>query len=162
MSTSAPVPVPGRPSGTRAPAVPHRTTPGSAGRRAGHVLGALINLALLLAVLVWPGWEVLPFLTAEFDQVVGVLTVSLTVSALAEVVYVLADRRRVKAAGDLVTLAVSLLVTIRLLTLFPFDFGSASGWATAVRVLLVLAVVGTVVGMVAALVNLLRDEPATT
>ncbi|MBC7292309.1 MAG: hypothetical protein H5T83_13370 [Actinotalea sp.] len=156
MSTSADATRSAAPD--RAPALPqHGRSPGSAARRAGHVLGALVNVALLLAVTVLPGWDVVPFLTPAFDQVVGLLVVSLAVSAAAELTYAVIDRPAVKAIGDLVTLALSLLVTVRLLQVFPFAFGdSAVPWATIARVLLVLAVVGTVVGMVAALVTLVR------
>jgi hypothetical protein len=131
----------------------------TAARRAGYLVAAAVNLVLLYLVLVWPGWEALSFLTDSFTQVVGLLSASLLVGAAANLVYVVADPPRVRAAGQLVVSAFSLAATVRLLQVFPFDF---SGWSFdptwLVRLLLWVAVVGTVVGMVTELVRLVSGR----
>lgn len=163
MSASASASVPTGPVHPGAPALsarPRRAAPSSAARRAGHVVGALVDVALLVAVLVWPGWEVVPFLTDGFAGVAWLLALSLLVNAAAELVYAVVDRPRVKAVGDVLTLALSLLVTVRLWQAFPFDFPDGTPWATVVRVLLVLAMVGTVIGMVVAVVTAVRPRTA--
>jgi hypothetical protein len=136
-----------------APVTAHQHS--TAARRAGYLVAAAVNLVLLYLVLVWPGWEALSFLTDSFTQVVGLLSVSLLVGAAANLVYVVTDPPRVRAAGQLVVSAFSLAATVRLLQVFPFDF---SGWSFdptwLVRLLLWVAVVGTVVGMVTELVRL--------
>src|SRR5436190_9702285 len=48
-------------------------TPPDVTRRAGYVVGAVVNGMLLLAVNVWPGWQVVPFLTAQTSQVLGLV-----------------------------------------------------------------------------------------
>lgn len=136
------------------PAPARRARPGPVARRAGHVLGALVNVGLVVLLLGWPGWQVVPFLTDGFRGVVWLLAVSLLLSAVAELVYAVVDRPRVKAAGDVLTLAVSLLVTVLLWQAFPFDLPDGP-WETVVRVLLVLTVVGTVIGMIVAVVTAL-------
>ena len=46
---------------------------------------------------------------------------------------------------------------VRVWEVFPFDFtGGWTGWPVLVRVLLVIAMVGSVIGAVAELVNLVR------
>ncbi|EYR63580.1 hypothetical protein N866_19470 [Actinotalea ferrariae CF5-4] len=157
MSASAFPAGPLRPAApTRPAAARGRAGPGPVARRAGHVLGALVDVLLLVAVLVWPGWRAVPFLTEEFRGVLGLLLVSLLLNTVAELVYALVDRPRVKAVGDLVTLTVSLLVTLRLWQVFPFDLPDGTPWETVVRVLLVLGIVGVVVGMAVALVTAVR------
>ena len=37
--------------------------PSRVGRRVGYAIGALVNVALLVALNVWPGWDAVPFLT---------------------------------------------------------------------------------------------------
>jgi hypothetical protein len=151
----APVPArPGSPPATTTTA--RRARPGPVARRAGHVLGAVIDVALLVAVTAWPGWEVVPSLDDGFRGVVGLIAASLALNAVAELVYAVVDRPRVKAAGDVVTLAVSLLVTVRLWQVFPFTFPDGTPWATVARVLLGLALAGTAVGIVVALVTAVR------
>lgn len=136
-----------------APVTAHQHS--TAARRAGYLVAAAVNLVLLYLVLVWPGWEALSVLTDSFSQVVGLLSASLLVGAAANLVYLVADPPRVRAAGQLVVSAFSLAATVRLLQVFPFDF---SGWSFdptwLVRLLLWVAVVGTVVGMVTELVRL--------
>jgi hypothetical protein len=131
----------------------------TAARRTGYLVAAAVNLVLLWLVLVWPGWEALSFLTDQFSEVVGLMSASLLVGAAANLVYVVADPPRVRAAGQLVVSALSLAVTVRLLQVFPFDF---SGWSFdpswLVRLLLWLAVLGTVVGMVTELVRLVSGR----
>ena len=133
----------------------------TAARRAGYLVAAAVNLVLLYLVLVWPGWGALSFLTDSFTQVVGLLSASLLVGAAANLVYVVADPPRVRAAGQLVVSAFSLASTVRLLQVFPFDF---SGWSFdptwLVRLLLWVAVVGTVVGIVTELVRLVSGRRA--
>jgi hypothetical protein len=51
-------------------------------------VAAAVNLVLLWLLLVWPGWEALPFLTDQFNQVVGLMSASLLVGAAANLVYV--------------------------------------------------------------------------
>ena len=50
---------------TLSAATPPKHRPPVAARRFGYVLAALLNAVLLYAVNVWPGWESVPFLTAD-------------------------------------------------------------------------------------------------
>ena len=140
-----------------APVTVHRHS--TSARRFGYLVAAAANLLLLFLVLVWPGWAALPFLTEEFTQVVGLLSASLVVGAVANLVYVVADPPWVRSLGQLVVSAFSLAVTVRLLQVFPFDF---SGWSFnptwLVRLLLWLGVLGTIVGMLTELVRLVRGR----
>lgn len=143
----------------------HSTTPirqGSAGyRRIGYVVAILVNGAVLYAANRWPGWEALPFLTDETPQVIGIVNVSLIAGIVLNVLYFVWDPPRLKALGDIVTMSIGIVVLARIWQVFPFDFGDATfPWDTVLRVLLVLGIVGSGIGILVALVTLVRGRAA--
>lgn len=127
------------------------------GRRAGYVLAVLINLALLFVVNIWPGWESVPFLTADAAALVVLVNVSLIVSAVTNLVYVAADPAWLKALGDLLTTAIALAVMIGALRIFPFDFGGSSiDWDLWARVILWFLTAVLVIAVIAQAIALVR------
>ena len=130
------------------PRAAQRTAAGSAG------LGtALVDLVLLYVVNVRPGWEAAPFLTPEAADVVPLVNAALWTGVGVGLVLTLLHGVGIRSLGDLVTTVVGLAATLRVWDVFPFDL--TSGWHLTVRVLLVVAVVGSLIGIVAALVRLL-------
>lgn len=137
-------------------AAPSRRRP-VAVRRVGYAVSAAVIVATLFAVNVWPGWAVLPFLTDEMNEVLGLVNLSLVASLAVNAVYLVDDAPWLRSLGDLVTTGIGLVVLVRMLQVFPFDVvGSSTDWSVVVRVLLVVAIVGSAIGIVAALVGLLR------
>lgn len=130
--------------------------PSRVGRRVGYGIGALVNVALLVAFNVWPGWDAVPFLTEDFEQVLGLINLSLAVGFLTSVVNLALDSFGAKALGELATNVIGLAVSVRLLQVFPFDFSGGFDWTLIVRILLVIGVVGSFFGAAAAVVRLLR------
>jgi peptidoglycan biosynthesis protein MviN/MurJ (putative lipid II flippase) len=65
------------------------------------------------------------------------------------------------AAGAVVTTSIGLVAAVRLLQVFPFDFGSSGFWPVVVRVLLWVAVVGAGIGLIANTVIVVRGRAAT-
>ena len=57
-----------------------RRRPPVAARRAGYVVSVLVNIALLYVVNGWPGWEAVPFLTQDTQQVMGLVNASIVAS----------------------------------------------------------------------------------
>ena len=49
-------------------------------RRTGYVIAVLVNLALLVGINVWPGWDAVPFLTGETELVLPIVNASITVT----------------------------------------------------------------------------------
>jgi hypothetical protein len=131
--------------------------------RAGHVVGVLVNLVVLYLINVRPGWEAVSFLTEQTTLVLGLVNLSLWVSAAAEASYVVTPSRGWRALGDVATTGVGLAALVRVWQVFPFDLGSF--WETMVRVVLVVGVGGSLIGIVAALSRLIRwgsrSEPVT-
>ncbi|WP_400998303.1 hypothetical protein [Agromyces sp. GXQ0307] len=99
----------------------------------------------------------LPFLTGETIEVLPWINASLATGVVVNLVNVVFDRAWSKALGDLLTTSVGLLATIRLWAVFPFDFGASTfPWELVVRTLLALGIVGSAIGIIAAIVAFVR------
>jgi hypothetical protein len=132
------------------------------GRNVGYGIAILINLVLLYVVQHLMEWGIAPFLTEEFNDLVPLITASLSVSVAVYVIYLFDDRPTIKSVGQIVTNLVSLFVTVQVFAVFPFDFtGYDFDWSTLVRVILILGMVGTVFGTLAEVRKLIAAEPGT-
>ena len=129
-----------------------------ASRRGGYLVSVLINAILLYLLDAHPGWQSMSFLTPATAQVIGLVNLTLAAGIVANCVYFAADPPALRALGDLVTLSIALLTTIRVLEVFPFAFhGSAAFVAVIARVVLVIGIVGASIGLLYSLVTLLRS-----
>lgn len=132
--------------------------PSRGARVIGYAIAVAINLVLLWAVNVTPGWRWLPFLTEDFSAVVGFVSISLLAGAAVNLVYLGYDPHWLKRLGDAATGVIAVVVLVLLLRVFPFSLGPAwAGWETPLRIVLVLATVGTAISVVANLALALRD-----
>jgi hypothetical protein len=121
------------------------------------MIGALVNACLLYAVHVWPGWEAVPFLTEDMTEVLGLVSATIVVGIAANLVYAISDPVWVRSLGDLVTTSVGLAAAIQLWQVFPFDFSAYSfDWALVTRTVLVVAIVGSAIGILVAAGKLVR------
>ena len=130
--------------------------PSTASRRAGYVVAGVINGVLLWLIHVWPGWDAVPFLTADFATVLWLVNLSLVVTIALNLLYVVRDPRWLTAAGAVVTTAIGLAAIVAMMQVFPFDFGDSGFWPVVFRVLLWVALVGSVIGIIANLVIVVR------
>ena len=132
------------------------------GRRAGYVVAAVVDAAMLYAVNRWPGWDALGFLTDRTPEVLGLVNASMLVSLVANLTYLVHDGPRWRATGDLAVTAVGLAALLRIWRVFPFDFGDTGvGWALVVRVLLAVGIVGSGIAIVVAFARLVRGKPVS-
>ena len=126
-------------------------------RRFGYVVAVAVNLVMLGLIHTWPGWDVIPFLTAETTDVLPYVDASIVTSIVVNALYVVRDDRGVKASGDLVANLVSLLVLVRLWQVWPFDFdGVWAGWQPLTYVLLGVATFGVAIGALVQVATLVR------
>ncbi|WP_030440534.1 hypothetical protein [Actinoplanes subtropicus] len=125
-------------------------------RRAGYVIAAAVNAVLLYLINGRPGWAVLPFLTGDVVRVLPLINLSLVAGIAVNLIYVIRDSRWLVAAGGLITTGVGLAALAKLWQVFPFDFAAGSPWPTVTRVLLLLGIAGSMVGLVVQLVALAR------
>jgi hypothetical protein len=131
--------------------------PSVSARRFGYILAATITAAMFYIINVWPGWHEVPFLTDDTGQVLWLVNASLVASIAANVVYAAYDPPWLKSLGDLVTTGIGLAVLVRVWQVFPFDFSSYSvNWGVLARFLLVVAIVGSIIGITVQVVSLIR------
>lgn len=126
-------------------------------RRFGYAVGVLVNAVMLYAVNIWPGWDILPFLTQDAKQVIPWVNASILLSLVASVVYMMSDPAWLKALGDIATAAIAVVVLVRFWQVFPFDFGDATfDWALLTRIVLGVGIAGSAIGILAGVVRLVR------
>ncbi len=130
--------------------------PSPSARRFGYLVTIAINIALLVVIHVSPGWDAATFLTDAAGDVVPLLTLSIALTIAVNVVWLFKDRLWLRAAGDLLGVVVGALVSLRILSLFPFTFPDGSLWPTVLRMALWVAIVGGAIGTLANLVALIR------
>lgn len=134
-----------------------RRRPGVGARRGGYLVAAGINGLLLYLVNRRPGWEALPFLTPDTEKVLGVVNASIIAGLVANLVYLVADPPRLRSLGDLVTTGIGLAAMVRIWQVFPFSFEQGGfPWETVFRGFLAIGIVGSAIGIVVALVSLVR------
>ncbi|MBS9372790.1 hypothetical protein [Rhodococcus sp. B50] len=132
----------------------------SVGRRTGYLVGIVVNAVLLYLINGRPGWDEVPFLTADTTRVLGWVNASILAGVVTNAVYLVADPPRWKALGDLVVNAIGLYALVRIWQVFPFDFpddGSVP-WDLIARTVLVVAIVGTIIAMIVAVVRLVTGR----
>lgn len=119
-------------------------------RRFGYLAAVAVNLVLLFVVNNLLVWGVLPWLTDDFEQVLPILNVSLLATIVVSLVYVWFDPGWFKSLTQIGLSVISLVVTVRLFRVFPFDFSPYDfGWATITRVVLIFVMLGITIGIIA-------------
>jgi hypothetical protein len=133
-----------------------------AARRVGYVVSAAVNVVLLVVANNLLEWDVLPWLTDDFERVVGILTLSLGVSALGNVALAVSDPPWFKSAAQAVMQAIGFVATLRLFQVYPVDFSAYDfNWDVVARGVLILALVGTAISVLVELGKLGRELQRT-
>lgn len=134
-----------------------RERPPAAARRLGYSFGVAVNLLLLYAVN-RIGWQEVSFLTSDTEQLVGLLNLSLALGVLVNVVLIASDPRWLKAAGDALTTAASIVLLVRVWQVFPFTFDHGSLWEQVTRIVLGVSLVGCVIALAVSCLAVVRGR----
>ncbi len=130
-----------------------------AARSFGYVVAAAINAALIFVVNNLLEWDVLPWLTADFERVVGILSLSLGASVAANLAFAAYDAPWFKSVGEIVMAGFGLAAAVRVFQVFPFDFSAYDfNWGLVARVLLIVAMVGIGISVLVELGKLVRNR----
>jgi hypothetical protein len=92
------------------------------GSHVGYVIAVIVNAVMLVVAMNILEWGWLPFLTAEFAEVVPWISLSLTLTILANLINLFDDDPLVRSAGQIVVNITSAVATFRMWQVFPFDF----------------------------------------
>lgn len=135
-------------------------------RRVDYAVAVALNLVILFIVNAWPTWRAVPFVTDEAVQAVAILNGAAITAIVLNLVCLVVDRRWMKALTEFVNAGFSLFVAIELWNAFPFEFPDGSfSWALIARFAIVVAIVGSVVGMIVqfilVIVHAARDRGMT-
>jgi len=133
-----------------------RARPSAAARRTGYVFGIAFTGVFLYLINVWPGWQAVPFLDADVDQIIGLVNFSLVLGIVFNLVYLVYDPQWLKSCGDLVNAAIGLVVLVWSWNTFPFTFGEDSAWTLITRVLLALFIPVAGIACIVSLVTIVR------
>lgn len=99
-------------------------------------------------------WDIAPFLTNDFDRVLPAINVLIAVTIAINVARLFYAPKWFVAATDVLSTGLGLAATVRMYRIFPFDFDSYDfRWDLAAKALLIVAIVGSVIGIV---VNLFK------
>jgi hypothetical protein len=134
-----------------------RRRPSAAVRRAGYLIAILVNAVILYIINVQPSWQAVPFLTPATVEVLPWINGAIIVGIVANVVYLFADARWMRAIGDVATTSVGLAATVQLWAVFPFAFDPAEPWTILARMLIALAIAGSMIAIVVQLITFVRE-----
>lgn len=128
-------------------------------RRFGYTISIAINAAVLYVINVTPGWAAVPFLSAESTRVIPLVNASVIAGVIVNLAYLALDPRWLVSLGSVVTTGIGAAALVRIWHVFPFDFADGSiDWSLIVRVVLVVGIVGSVIGMLAQLASLIGSN----
>jgi hypothetical protein len=137
-----------------APGAATHRTPSTGHRRAGYLIGALVNLAGLWFVhhlLAW-GWP--PFLTDAFADLLPYITASFVATVVMNLVWTVRDPAWFRHLGQIGLNLVAVVAAVHTWTIFPFDLtGYGPAAEPVVRTLIVAGLVGLIAATIAEVVR---------
>lgn len=129
----------------------------TAGPRVGCLVGAAVDVVLLVLVNASPGWRAVPFLTDDAVEVVVWVNVGLAVGVVVNTLCALFPRRRLVLLGDVLTTTATLAALTSMSALWPFRFDDAEiPWTTIARTTLTTVLVAVSIALVVQVVKLLH------
>ncbi len=127
---------------------PGSADPDRAWSRAGFLVGAAVNAILLWVAERLPDW--FSFVTEDWDRVLPAVRVSLVTALVVYLVRFVWSPPPMGPAADGITAAVNLVAAVRVFRVFPFEFDTGFPASLLVRFVLVVAIIGSVIALVAA------------
>ena len=127
-------------------------------RQAGYAVAIAVNGIILFVVNNVLAWDVAPWLTDDFNDVLPILNTSLLASIIVNAVYLVFDPPLWRSVCELALLALSIAVGITMFRVFPFDFAAYSfDWELLTRMVMGFAIFGMCIGFIASAVKLIVD-----
>lgn len=128
-------------------------------RRVGFVVAIAINIVMLWVANNLLGWDVLPFLTADFGRLLWLIDLSLAATIAVNAFWVLYDPQWFRSLGQIGLNILSAVVAVNMYRVFPFDFSAYSfDWELVARAVIVLSIVGLALGSIVELTKVVRGE----
>jgi hypothetical protein len=126
-----------------------RRRPSKGTRRFGYAVAIVVEVALLVVVNNLVEWDIAPFITEGFNNLVPYINVSLVASMVVNIAYFAFDPRWFRSLTQAILNVISLVVIVQTYRIFPFDFsGSDFNWTALTRTVLVVLMVLVGIGIV--------------
>ena len=126
--------------------------------RPGYAMAIVVNVAVLFVANNLLEWDLIPFLTGDFTRVLWIIDVSLLATVVVNLAYLWYDPAWFKSMCQICLGGISMLVSTRMLQVFPFDFtGYQFDWEPVARFVMILAVIAVGIGIVVEVVKLARS-----
>lgn len=124
-------------------------------RRLGYLVGIVVSAGILFAVNNLLDWDIVPFLTADFEQLVPIINVSLVASIIVNAIWILYDAAWIRSTGQIILNLTSIAVLALTLRVFPFDFSQYSfDWESLTKGLIVFLIIALVIATIVEIVKL--------
>jgi hypothetical protein len=131
---------------------------GSTTRRMGYVAAIAVNLVMLYIVNNLLEWGWVPFLTAEFERLVGFINFSLAATIVTNLAWFGYDAEWFRSLAQICLNLITGVVAVRTYQVFPFDFSNYEfAWGPIARFVIIIGLVGIAIGTVVELVKLVRS-----
>jgi hypothetical protein len=145
-------------------AQPAHTWSSQGAHRFGYAVAIAVNAAMLYVAQNLLTWNLFSWVTEAWEDVLPIVSFSLLFSILVNLIYLAYDQPWFKALTQAIVGGIGLMVTIRIYQVFPFDFSAyAFDWTVVAKAALILAMVGTTIGMIVEAAKFIRalSRPAT-
>lgn len=130
---------------------------GPASRRLGYLIAILVNGAMLWVCHNILAWDIAPWLTESYEELLPLINLSLGGSILANFIYFWFDVDWFKSLTQALLALVALFLAVRTWQVFPFDFSSYDfDWAALTRMILIFVMIGITIGLIAETAKFLR------
>jgi hypothetical protein len=124
-------------------------------RRLGYLVGVAVGAGILFVVNNLLAWDILPFLTSDFDQLLPIINASLVASIVVNAIWILYDAAWIRSTGQIILNLTSIAVLALTLRVFPFDFSPYPfDWESLTRVTIVFVLIALVIATIVEIVKL--------
>jgi hypothetical protein len=138
-----------------------RGRPPRGARRLGYAIAIGVQTSLLIVVNNLVEWDLLPFITEEFNELVPYINVSLVAGMAVNAMCIVFDPRWFRSLTQVVLNVISLVVIVQTYRIFPFDFsGSDFNWTALTRAVLIVLMVLITIGTIGEVAKMVRDMTA--
>ncbi|MDH3299402.1 MAG: hypothetical protein OES24_02740 [Acidimicrobiia bacterium] len=128
----------------------------------GHLVAIGVNLVLLYIVRNLGEWNLLSFLTEDYDRVVGPLSLSIIATIVGRALRIVLPGRRIGLLIDGVVTAFGFYALLRIFQIFPLEFDpDGFRWDLLVRFVLVVGLLGSAIGVLVTPLRMLQGAMPT-
>lgn len=128
----------------------------------GHLIAIAVNLVLLYVVRNLGEWDLLPFLTDDYDRVIEPLSVSIIATIIGRALRILLPGRRIGLLIDGIVTAFGFYALLRVYQVFPFEFDpDGFRWDLLTRFVLIVGMLGSAIGVLVTPLRLLQGAMPT-